>query len=653
MTERTPSEAKSHASEARYRTLFEYAQVGILLADADSVYIDANPSVCRMLGYSRDELIGLHASDIVAGSEVGHIGVALSELRGDSDHQREWQFRRKDGSVFPADVIATRMPDGALLGMLRDASDRKRADGYRAHLAAIVESSSDAIVGKDLNGVVTSWNAGAEAMFGYAAAEMMGTSIERVIPEDRRQEEDLILAKLRRGERVETFETLRQARDGRLIDVSIAVSPIHDVVGQTVGASKVARDITALKQREREIRSEKLFSDTMIESMPGVFYFYDATGRFLRWNRNFETVSGYSGEEIARMHPLDFVAVGERARVEQRIADVFETGEASIEATFVAKNGRSTPYLFTGTRILCGNAACVVGVGIDISQRKRAEMDLRELNQTLEGKVVERTEELQEATTRAEAADHIKSAFLASMSHELRTPLNAIIGFTGTLLQDLAGPLNQEQRKQLEIVRGSGRHLLALVNDVLDISKIEAGHLEVACEPFDLPCSMARVLGIVAPLAEKKGLALQTRISSELNQAVGDERRFEQILLNLLSNAIKFTERGEVVLAAERISDFKLPGSDAMGPAVRVRVTDTGGGIKPEDLVTLFQPFRQIDSSLSRSHEGTGLGLAICRRLATLMGGAVAAESVPGKGSIFIVTLPLERLAAPAAVPDP
>ena len=394
-------------------------------------------------------------------------------------------------------------------------------------------------------------------------------------------------------------------------------------------------------------RSEKLFSDTIIESMPGALYLYDDQGRFLRWNQTVERVTGYSAAEISRMNPLDFFAPGERRQIEANIKDVFVRGESSIESALLTRDGTSVPYFLTGRRILFNGVACLVGVGIDISERKRAELALRELNETLEQQVADRTGELRTALTRAEASDRIKSAFLATMSHELRTPLNSIIGFTGIVLQGLAGPLNAEQTKQLGMVRSSGRHLLELINDVLDLSKIEAGQLTVAAEPFLLMESIERVIGLVTPLANKKGLTLTTHAPTDLGEMIGDRRRVEQILLNLLNNALKFTLRGTVMLTAETLEDFQLTPDAEPAPGIRIRVTDTGIGIKEEDLATLFQPFRQIDSGLSRQHDGTGLGLTICRRLTHLMGGTILVQSQWSQGSEFTLMLPLKPPATP------
>ncbi|HXK88358.1 MAG TPA: ATP-binding protein, partial [Phycisphaerae bacterium] len=237
--------------------------------------------------------------------------------------------------------------------------------------------------------------------------------------------------------------------------------------------------------------------------------------------------------------------------------------------------------------------------------------------------------QLEVAKEAAESADRLKSAFMATMSHELRTPLNSIIGFTGILLQELPGPLNSEQRNQLGMVRNAARHLLALINDVLDISKIEAGQLTVERVPFDLPRTINQVIETVMPLAREKRLQLVTDIAPDIQKLDGDQRRFEQVLLNLLSNAIKFTEQGQVTLRCAREPGW-----------VVISVRDTGCGISEQDQATLFRPFRQLDTGLARKHEGTGLGLAICKRLVDIMKGRIELSSKVGEGSVFTVRLP-------------
>ena len=265
----------------------------------------------------------------------------------------------------------------------------------------------------------------------------------------------------------------------------------------------------------------------------------------------------------------------------------------------------------------------------EMQARRQAEEDLREINAELEQRVARRTTELARAKRKAEDADRLKSAFLATMSHELRTPLNSIIGFTGILRQGLAGLLNSEQRKQLGMVQISARHLLSLINDILDISKIEAGQLVLTCSTFELPASIRKTVELISPLAEQKGLELQVDIAGNVAAVTTDQRRLEQVVLNLLNNGVKFTDRGHV-----RISCREDNGS------YQLTVADTGIGIRPEEIDGLFQPFHQIDAGLSRRREGTGLGLSICMKLIVMMGGTIDVHSRWGQGSIFTVRFP-------------
>jgi signal transduction histidine kinase len=255
---------------------------------------------------------------------------------------------------------------------------------------------------------------------------------------------------------------------------------------------------------------------------------------------------------------------------------------------------------------------------------------LRELYGSLERKVEERTQELNEKSRQLEIANRHKSEFLASMSHELRTPLNAIIGFSEALLERIFGAMNAKQEDYLKDIHESGRHLLSLINDILDLSKIEAGRMELEAAPFHLPSVLEAALALVRERALHHDIRLALEVAPEMGEIVADERKVKQIVLNLLSNAVKFTpDGGSVTLSARRTEE-----------GVEVAVSDTGVGIAAEDQAAVFEEFRQVGRDYLGKHEGTGLGLALARRFVELHGGRIAVTSAPGRGTTFTFTLP-------------
>jgi PAS domain S-box-containing protein len=394
--------------------------------------------------------------------------------------------------------------------------------------------------------------------------------------------------------------------------------------------SETARTQEALKESEARFR-------TLFESSPdGIFITDPETLEILDCNAQASAMNGYAREELVGrsinvLHPEEVRAQTTggpegRARFMEQLR---EKGVITVESVHVRKDGTTFPMETSMCLLELGGRDVVMGIDRDISERKRAEEELARHREHLEELVASRTAELAVERDRAEAADRLKSAFLATMSHELRTPLNSIIGFTGVLLKGLGGPLTEEQSRQLGMVKSSAQHLLVLINDVLDLSKIEAGQLRTSLTPFALKDAVDESLRALAPAAEKKGLTLVSEVDPATGTILSDRRRVEQILLNLVSNAVKFTEAGSVTVSAAR-----------EGAWVVTRVRDTGIGIAAEDLPNLFRPFQQLESGLTRRFEGTGLGLSICRRLVEMLRGEISVESAPGKGSMFSFRLP-------------
>jgi PAS domain S-box-containing protein len=600
-------------------------------------FVSVNKAFLRATGLGSDQVIGKYADEIIPPASqslvFGNYKRAIQErVPVTWEEVSEYPAGKKTAIVTVNAVHDEAEICTHLVGAVHDITQRKEAEEAlresEEKFSKVFHASPVALsITRASDGRYIEVNGSFLKRMGYQRDEVIGRTAMEIGAWANPVEREEMRRILREQGSLRNFEVQYRTKSGE-VGMALLFREIIDIAGEKhfIGTTL---DITERKRMEEAVLRERDFSDAMLSSLPGAFYFYDRTGKFLRWNKNFEVVSGYSAEEIARLHPLDFFTGEEKEYIAQRIQDVFDNGEGDAEANFVSKSGERRPYYFTGKRIDNGGMTYLIGMGIDISRRKQAEAELRKLNLELEHRIAARTEELAAAMIRAQESDRLKSAFLATMSHELRTPLNSIIGFTGVILQGLAGPLNEEQAKQLKMTRDSARHLLALINDVLDISKIEAGQLEIIKKTFDMRQAIESVLRVVQPLADKKHLQLVTSIGASVGTINTDRRRVEQVLINLVNNAIKFTDRGEVKIES-RIVDGWL----------ETQVRDTGIGIRSEDMERLFKPFQQIDTGLARGHEGTGLGLSICKHLVAAMGGEITVESDWGVGSTFKFTLP-------------
>jgi PAS domain S-box-containing protein len=422
--------------------------------------------------------------------------------------------------------------------------------------------------------------------------------------------------------------------------------PILNESGEIEEWFGFAEDITKRKNTEEELRRSEQRWITTLSSLNEAVIATDSKGKVTFINSEAECLTGWSRNEVLNHSIEDFYKVVDTSLngiKENPVKYVIENGikyRAADENFLIRKQGEKIPIEEAGAPIVeRGSIIGTVLIFHDVTEQKSFEKKLKEYNSLLEEKVKERTSELNRAKEQAESADKLKTSFLLTMSHELRTPLNSIIGFSGILNQELAGTLNEEQKKQTTMILQSGRHLLHLVNDILDLSKIEVGELQVNFEPFNVGHSIEQVIEIEKIAAEEKGLSLELNGSEEEIIAESDPARFQQVILNLVHNAIKFTDQG-VVSVKYWMENTKI----------YVRISDTGIGIKEENLPKLFISFsRLMEDELVRGHRGTGsgLGLAISKKIMDLLHGSISLESKYGEGSTFTVILPLSSRIKP------
>jgi PAS domain S-box-containing protein len=674
-------------SEERYRAFIEHSTEGIwrleftppidtsLAVDeqvscayAHGRLAECNDMMARMYGLTSSvDLIGQTLDFMLPASDPEARGYLASVIRaGYRVSEAESKERDAQGSIkYFSNSLTGIVREGFLhrvWGSQRDITDRKQASRAQALLAAIVDSADDAIVSKDLNGIIQSCNAAAERIFGYSAAELIGQPVRMLIPADRQAEEDDILSRLRRGERVEHFETVRVRKDGRAIDVSLTISPVRDEDGQIIGASKIARDVTAVRAAERErlqlleenaaitaalndvgaIAASDLDRDTAVQAVIdaatqlttaqfGAFFYNvvnDAGESYTLY-----TISGVPREAFSKF-PMP--------RNTEGFEPTFK-GTAVVRSPDITKDaryGHNPPYggmpeghlpvrSYLAVPVK-GRAGGVIG-GLIFGHSEPGRFT--ELHERLAiGIASWASVALENARMYAAAQDasRLKDEFLASLSHELRTPLNAILGYARLLRAGMIGPDRHE--KAIETIERNATSLTQIVEDILDISRIVAGKIRLNVQTVDFPQVVRNALEAVAPAAAAKNVRLETVLDPHAGPIAGDPERLQQILWNLLSNAVKFTGKGgKVQVRLERVNSH-----------VEASVSDTGVGIAPDFLPHVFERFRQADGATTRERGGLGLGLAIAKQLTELHGGTLqAASGGLGHGATFRLKVPL------------
>lgn len=653
-------------SEQELADFLDHASIGLRWVGPDGTILRANRAELEMLGYERNEYVGHHIAAFHVDRDA--IANALRRLAA-GETLREYEARMwcKDGSIKHVLVEwSVRWENGRFLHtrcVTRDITDRKSVAATQARLAAIVESSEDAIIGKTLDGRIESWNAGATRLFGYTAQEAIGRHISIVIPIDRRDEEQLLIQRLRDGERLQHYDTVRVARDGRRIDVSLTVSPVHDTEGRVVGASSIARDVTAKKRAEVALRQSEQTARFLARASATLAQLTDyestlqrladlAVPAFADWCLvDMVTADGgvrrlavtYADPAMSMLAQAIAQRPPVRSSDARGLMNVLRTGEAewlgAVGDAQLAATALDVEHLD-----LLRAVGITSWIGVPLRSRGRVIGALSFVT-TTSGRVYDATalaaaEDLahraviaiENATLLAtlRESDQRKDEFLAMLAHELRNPL-APIRSAAQIVRAKALPA-PELQWAVGLIERQVQQMARLVDDLLDVSRISRGRIALRMERIDLATVLNSAVDTTRPLVEKSGHQLTVAMPPDPIWLQADVTRLAQVFSNLLHNAAKYTDHGGQIRVVVERNDT----------SVLVRVIDTGIGIPRDLLPHVFDLFMQVPHVAQRSEGGLGIGLTLVQRLVDMHRGTVEAHSEgPGTGSEFRVRLPV------------